>query len=52
VQVESENVEVMGESGRVCDDSEADEEADAEGDSDVGGDAGEDEEGPGEERGR
>jgi hypothetical protein len=28
VQVESENVEVMGEGGRACDDSEADKEAD------------------------
>jgi hypothetical protein len=52
VQVESENVEVMGKGGRACDVSEADEEADAQDDSDSGGDVGEDEEGPGEERRR
>jgi hypothetical protein len=52
VQVESENVEVMGEGGRACDDSEADEEANAQGDSDVCEDAGEDEEEPGEKRRR
>jgi hypothetical protein len=40
----SRNVQVMGEGGRACDDSEAEEAADAQGDSDAGGDADEDDE--------